>query len=78
LMRSPSIAWAGAAITPICAPGQGRRGLLETAVERVEYQLFDEADAWRASDMEAYRQNPGADRRQSFFLRLAAPGTNRR
>jgi tRNA-splicing ligase RtcB len=24
--------------------------------ERVEHALFDDADAWRASDMEAYRQ----------------------
>ena len=24
--------------------------------ERVEHALFDDTDAWRASDMEAYRQ----------------------
>ena len=50
----------------------GRRGLLETALERVEYQPFDEADAWRASDMEAYRQNPRA-RRRSFFSSTCRP-----
>jgi tRNA-splicing ligase RtcB len=28
--------------------------------ERVEHELFDDADAWRESDMKAYRQKAGA------------------
>jgi tRNA-splicing ligase RtcB len=35
-------------------------GLGRTNDERVEHELFDDADAWRESDMEAYRQKAGA------------------
>lgn len=35
-------------------------GVGRTNEERVEHQLFDDGDAWRESDMEAYRQKAGA------------------
>src|SRR6266446_3471023 len=35
-------------------------GLGRTNEERVEHELFDDAEAWRESDMEAYRQKAGA------------------
>jgi tRNA-splicing ligase RtcB len=35
-------------------------GVGRTNEERVEHELFDDADAWRESDMEAYRQKAGA------------------
>lgn len=35
-------------------------GVGRTNEERVEHQLFDDAEAWRTSDMEAYRQKAGA------------------
>jgi tRNA-splicing ligase RtcB len=35
-------------------------GLGRTNDERVEHELFDDADAWRESDMEAYRPKAGA------------------
>ena len=38
--------------------------------ERVEHALFDDADAWRASDMEAYRQKA---RRPARHRRLGQP-----
>src|SRR5260370_26251717 len=31
-------------------------GIGRTNEERVEHELFDDADAWKAADMEAYRQ----------------------
>ena len=34
-------------------------GVGRTNDERVEHDLFDDADAWRESDMEAYRQKAG-------------------
>ena len=35
-------------------------GIGRTNEERVEHELFDDADAWTRSDMEAYRQKAGA------------------
>jgi hypothetical protein len=35
-------------------------GIGRTNEERVEHELFDDADAWIRSDMEAYRQKAGA------------------
>jgi tRNA-splicing ligase RtcB len=35
-------------------------GVGRTNAEKVEHQLFDDGDAWRESDMEAYRQKAGS------------------
>jgi tRNA-splicing ligase RtcB (3'-phosphate/5'-hydroxy nucleic acid ligase) len=35
-------------------------GVGRTNAERVEHELFDDGDAWRESDMEAYRQKAGS------------------
>jgi tRNA-splicing ligase RtcB len=35
-------------------------GVGRTNEERVEHELFDDADAWRESDMGDYRQKAGA------------------
>ena len=41
-------------VSRIISFGNGR-----TNEERVEHELFDDADTWRKSDMEAYRQKAG-------------------
>ena len=47
-------------------------GVGRTNEERVEHELFDDAEAWKASDMGEYRQKAGVTGRASGMRRRAA------